>query len=301
MHKTALPLCLLPAILITGCIDADTDIIINKDGSGTITETVLMEKQSAKSLAGMMAGMRETLGNKNKQSAEPVTWWKKEDIEKRASKMGEGVSLQSVEPYETDTGIGYKATFAFKDVNKIRLEPDPNSHAPEQPEQNQHDGNSTSPTQRDADDVATSTTPEEETICFTFTAGNPARLSINMPNPKPSSEQSQPSPSESQTAQQEESNPFVSGMMGAMGQMFKGMRVKSTLTVQGEIVQTNAAYRDGSSITLMEIDFEKLLSDAKLMEKFIQNENSFSKNLSLFKDNPGVKFDPNNPITIEFR
>jgi hypothetical protein len=300
MQKHLLPLAALPVALLTACIDAGTHIHINKDGSGTITETVLMEKQAAKSISGMMQSMSETLGGQKDKTLDSNFWWKKEDIEKRVPHMGEGVTLKSLEPCETDTGSGYKATFAFTDINKVSIHPDPNTRAPEQqcqvedPADTQDTEQTT--TGQPAPEATNNPSPDDN-ITFNFTPGSPAKLTINMPKTKDAEKTCI-----TEQAQNEEANPFTAGMIGAMSQMFKGMRAKSTITVEGNIVQTNATYRDGDTITLMEIDFDKLLSDTKVMEKIMQNqEGSFGENMALLKDNPNVKYDQNNPITIEFR
>ena len=46
----------------------------------------------------------------------------KEDLERTAARMGEGVRLVSSEPVKGDAGFeGTKAIFAFDDINKIQV------------------------------------------------------------------------------------------------------------------------------------------------------------------------------------
>ena len=49
--------------------------------------------------------------------------------------------------------------------------------------------------------------------------------------------------------------------MMMMQQMFKDMKISLAVEVAGRIVETNAEYRDGSRVTLMEMDFNKVLAE----------------------------------------
>ena len=49
--------------------------------------------------------------------------------------------------------------------------------------------------------------------------------------------------------------------MAMMKMMMRGLFVDVALTVNGHIIKSNAPYVDGSRVTLLQLDFDKLLAD----------------------------------------
>jgi len=48
-------------------------------------------------------------------------------------------------------------------------------------------------------------------------------------------------------------------------QMFKGLHMGMAINVEGKVVKTNSQYVEGSKVTLMDIDFDPLLSDERAL------------------------------------
>ena len=99
---------LVLALFASSCIEQDNVIRVNKDGSGTITQTMLLS-------AEVLAMAAQGGGDPTADMAD------KEKAASLAAKMGEGVTVESVEPYEKDGRKGAKMVFAFKDINTVKF------------------------------------------------------------------------------------------------------------------------------------------------------------------------------------
>ena len=58
-----------------------------------------------------------------------------------------------------------------------------------------------------------------------------------------------------------------------MRQMFKGMHVAVEVEVEGEIIETNAGFREGSRVTLMDIQFDQILADPERFKRLASARN----------------------------
>ncbi|MCK7522007.1 MAG: hypothetical protein MZV64_32170 [Ignavibacteriales bacterium] len=86
-----------------------------------------------------------------------------------------------------------------------------------------------------------------------------------------------------------------------MIKVMKDMRAKIEIKIDGKITNTNATHVDGNTITLFDIDFGKLISDADKLEQFKKfNPDSFEEVKKLVKDIPGIKVELNKEVFIEF-
>ena len=193
-------------------------------------------------------------------------------LKKETASMGEGVTFISAKKVSTATGEGYTAVYAFTDINKLKVNPDPSSAAPKmiQDAQKKHG--------------------EKEVIDFRFTKGSPAELVIVQSEPKLGKKNGEkkhkPSPTETQM----------------MTQFFKDMKISIAVEVAGTITETNATNREGSRVTLMEMDFNKLLADPKKFEELIQNQpETLEEGKKILKGVPGVKIEMNQQVSIKFK
>ncbi|GAH89673.1 unnamed protein product, partial [marine sediment metagenome] len=72
--------------------------------------------------------------------------------------------------------------------------------------------------------------------------------------------------------------------------------------VEGRIVDTNATYRDGSKITIMEMDFGRLLEDEGTFQRLLTvNPQSIEETKKLAKGSPGIKVEPADEVQVRFR
>jgi len=253
----------LATLLLSGCLDIETLVRVRPDGSGQIEERFLMGAQ----LSALGAMQEEQSGQGGKSQLFDRT-----ELEKRAHQMGPGVTLASVEPLTVGERQGYHAIFSFTDISKVRLNQNPGDHAP-------------------AGGGMQGEGPVEELMTFEFHPGSPAELVIHSGmkgNAEGTSAQGGAMPAG------DDANAEMA--LGMMREMFKEMRIAIAVEVEGQIIDTNATHRDGSRITLTEMDFGKLLENPERFKKFAQaNPQTLEESKKLLKGLEGFKieFEPN--------
>ena len=104
----------LATFSLTACLNSTTLVKVKPDGSGTVEQTTLVNMAALKGAVGAQGGG---------PSAPSMS---KEELERTASQMGEGVRLVSSEPVKGYAGWeGTKAIFAFDDINKVQVSEGP--------------------------------------------------------------------------------------------------------------------------------------------------------------------------------
>ncbi len=277
-------------LLLTGCYQVKLLVKLNPNGSGTIEEELLMSKSTIEEMGAMMGQMmegmvgEETAKPEVSKTEDPYGMFDEAKLKELAVKMGEGVTYVSGSRIQTEQFDGYKAVYSFMDINKLKVNQNFSEKMPSQfssMAEGQGEGGS-----------------EEEQVTFNFTKGNPAKLVIRQPEErydeegKVSSEEVEEQP---EGAQSDMVMPF-------MQNLFKDMKITMEIEVQGNITQTNATYVEGSRVTLMDLDFGKLMEAPGGLEKFSQSQpNNMEDAKQLLKDLPGVKVELNKEIVIQFR
>jgi hypothetical protein len=261
---------LLLTLALMGCFESIVLLRLDKDGSGTIEETVVISDafmELMKSFGGEEEGEEE--------EEDPIN---EQELMDKAASMGEGVRYVYAMPVKTDRGSGYKAIYSFSDINDVRI--------------NQNPGENVSPPPTGGEEEA----PVEEWLQFNFSGGRTPTLEIIYPRDiEEEMEQEEPAEGEMDM----DSNPE---MMEMMRELYRDMRFRIAVEVNGEIVETNASYVDGSTVTLMDIDFAKILEDEeKFKELMNANPETVEEMKELVKDNPGIKVEIEEAIRIRFR
>ena len=183
-------------------------------------------------------------------------------LKQQAAKMGEGVTFVSAKPIKADGKQGFTATFAFADISKMQVSQMPDMG----------DGGG-----------------KKDDIGFQFAKGSPSVLTIKMPPAKKNEAAGAPDQDNDQ-------------MMAMMKEMFKDMRISFAVDVQGAIQQTNASHRDGQKVTLLDMEFAKVMSDPAKFKAFTKvKDPNTAEAKALLKTIPGVKIETENPVTIRFQ
>ena len=282
---------------LTGCIQVDTIIKVKPDGSGTVEETFLMNKEFIKQMQDMMEQMVGQMGVKPPEGQEGGKGFDILDegkLRKKADLMGSGVTYVSAKRVNTGWGEGYHAVYSFRDINNLKVNQNPGESVPDSPGTASQEG-----------------TGSEEYVLFQFTKGSPATLTIRMPQEKATKE-TKPPPREHKKEEvddaevpddPEDADEAEAAMqMEQMKAMFKDMKIGMAVEVEGSIVKTDAAYREGSRITLMEMDFSQLVNNQKKLEKLSESEpETVEQAKELMKDIPGVKIEFNEKVKVSFK
>ncbi len=106
------------ACILTGCIQADAQIVLNNDGSGKIIITELITQKGIDQIKQLSA-------NGSIPRIDVASYFKdanKDDTTAELSRISYGISCDSVNTFIPEAGgLGRKSVFGFNDINKVRL------------------------------------------------------------------------------------------------------------------------------------------------------------------------------------
>jgi hypothetical protein len=256
------------------CIQMESRILVKPDGSGTVEERFLMRKEFVHAMQEM--GKAAEAAGEKKDEPSPTSLYDEEKLKAKAAEMGEGVTFVAGRKIELEKYEGYTVTYAFKDINTLRIN------------QNPHEN-----TAGVSGEV--SQLPAKEYMTFDFKPGHPCLLTLKSP------QKEAPTPTEERPSGSEE-EPVAEEMPPEVKELFEGMRMAMLLEIQGSIVETNATHVDGTRITLMELDFGKLLEDPKALKVLIEaQKKSLESAKEVIKDLPGIKVDLNKEVLVKFQ
>jgi len=262
-------LLLVSSLCLIGCFEFDILVKVNRDGSGTVEQTVLMNKATVR----QMQEFAENFDSKNKKGFSLID---KRKLIKDAASMGKGVYFMYAKPISEEDREGYIAYYSFKDINALKINQNPSEKAPLP-----SNGESKSP---------------DELFTFSFHRGNQPVLTIRQPEVTFSPDSTPDDLEELPSADDDSSG------MEMMMEMMKGLRVSIAAEVKGTILKTNATYVDANRVTLMEMDFEQLIRNRdKLYAISKQKPKTMEEAKQIFKDIPGIKFETAKEITIQFK
>lgn len=267
---------LLVSCGLAGCFQIDQVVTVSPDGSGTLEETIMISRKIAESMAAFTDGMGEQLGVDKKDNPSPKeqSFFKDDEIKKRAEGFGSDVRFVSMQRITNKQFEGYRAVFSFRDINKLRLD----------------QGNAGMQKQKGQ---GSDTTPKGTE--FIFTPGKTARLVVKQQKKDESATVTAPEaavPAKEGSAEE----------LAMVRQMFEGLRISTKLVIKGTVIDSNATHRNGSTITLAEIDFSKLLDKPELLAKMAELQpGDQSAAMEMFKKLPGMKVEMNDELRVSFR
>jgi hypothetical protein len=254
---------------LTGCLQMEQVVKLKPDGSGTVEETVVISKAGIAAMEQMIGAFA---GDKKKDGAGAMPdLFDEPKLKAAASKMGDGVTFVSANKIDNEQGKGFTAIYAFTDVNKLKLDQNPGEALP------------------DAGKGKPPGSSKKEPITFHFDKGSPNQVTLKMPTPEFKPKKEQPAGMEDMAMQM-------------MQQMFKDMHVSIAVEVEGTITETNAEYRDGSRVTLMDMDFNKVIANPEKFKALAKaNPQSLQEAKTLLKGLDGVKIETSPEVNIKFQ
>lgn len=249
------------AFLLSGCIQLDLLVKVKKDGTGMLYETVLFDTALLEDLIGRMPGQAKHL---------PKPWEVNEgELKSQAPKKGSGVKYVSAKPVTKGSWKGYTATYSFDDVGQLRVDPDPGQHAPKGPGQ---------PPPKKA-----------EPMRFKFQKGKTAKLTVLLPRDDEAQKKKPPK-------ELDPNDPSFEMMRS----MLKDMSIDIAVELEGKVVSSNASFRKGNRVTLLALDFNKLIDDADKLSTVL-NAQSFEQSAKAFNSVKGMQIEPKKRVTAAFR
>jgi hypothetical protein len=267
MRRPVLALIAVVAVTCTGCLRSSTVIELKPDGSGTILQETGLTPDAMAMIKGFAAQ------NQSAGASSGVSDLFTEDQARKAAETM-GVTFVSGEPFKTSTLEGYRSRFAFDDITKVKVNMDqttasmsPNSGGTRQPP-----------------------------FSFAFDKGAASSLlTIQMPEQGPGGQKLLPGLGAGGAGTTDVQKAQAAQAMAMMKMMLKGLFVDVTLNVNGRILKSNAPYVDGSRVTLMQVDFDKLLADEAAMKRL-----EAASDLKSLANIPGLKVVSEPKLTIEF-
>jgi hypothetical protein len=231
------------AVCSAGCFTSDSVIVVQGDGTGTVTNTILLKSSTMELIKNFQPSME---GGKDKADATtgPKDIFSEAKMREATANMGEGVTFQSMQPVKKDGWEGVSVVYAFKDISKLKY--------------NMRSESAVAPGEM-------SSSPELMTFRFApAAAAAPAKLTIGMPIEKALKERSKTSG----PMPKMDDSPMSKAMLEQFKTMFEGLKASVTVEVGGPIVKTNADYVSGSKVTLLAIDFNQMMASGADFEMF---------------------------------
>ena len=259
------------ALVLPGCLQHETTIRLNKDGSGTITERTTLGAQMLAMLEQFSA-----LGG-DAAAKDPVAdMFSAEKAKAKAATMGEGVTFEKSIPIADGGNRGAATTYRFADINTLRISPGENLK-------------DLSPMAAQAPAM-----PRPKPVTFTL-AGD--TLSIIQPEPEKPAAPAPDAPAG--PVPDLAGNPEMEAMMK---QMLGDMKMSFRLILPGGIAETDATYRDGETLTLMEMEMTKLLEKPDTLKKLAgADQSNPAAAMELMKGLDGVKMESKPKVTVKLR
>jgi len=267
MKKILTLFALMMAFALTSCIEHHVVIVLNKDGSGTITEETTLGAQA-------VAMMEQMAGLGGEDAADPLADMADEAKAKtKATSMGEGVSVKKVENIDEGGRKGGRVVYAFKDINTVKYKfGDAVTEM----------GDGMKPPGGDV--------PEEKPMTFVYKDGV-----LKMANP----DAGEDGPKSGEEAEEEEMD--EQSLMMAK-QMMGDMKMSLKLELPGGIAETNASHVDGNTVTFMEMEMAKLLEDPEKFKAFAKAKpESPAEMQEALKGIEGVKIEGNKEVTVKLK
>jgi hypothetical protein len=251
---------------------------VKADGTGTIEQTNLANKQ----MLGMAAGMAKSAAQEAGADASKTPsldnigdLFDEARIREQASTFGEGVRFVSSEPLTQDGLTGVKAVFAFEDVRLLNLS----------------NGRS-----------ATGGAAPQLRFDLQRAADGGSTLRIRLPEgarPAAPPDAAATTPPATTPPRQE----IPPEALAMVRNMFKGARLTVGVEVDGAIVTTDAPSREGSRVTVFGLDFEQLLSDPAKFAALqgMKPGADFATVRKALEGVPGVVMPATPTVSVEFR
>lgn len=254
----------------TSCIEHHVSIVLNKDGSGTITEETTIGAEA-------VAMMQQMSAMGGAEAGDPLADMVDEAKAKaKAAGMGEGVTLSKVEKVDANGRQGGRVVYAFKDINTVKYRF--GDAVTEMGDGMKPPG---------ADDGGDQS---DQPITFSYKDGV---LTLANPNVEEKAE--------ADTATNGAEELDEQSLMMAK-QMMGDMKMTMKLELPGGIEKTNASYVDGNTVTFMEMDMGKLLEDPAKFKAFAAAKpESPAEMQKALKGIDGVKIEANKEVSITLK
>ena len=267
------------AVTLSSCLEVNETVNLKKDGSGTIVEETILGAQ----MSGMMQQMAALGGD------QAPDMFGEDAAKKRAEKFGKGVTVAKVEKINADGKTGARVTFNFTDINTVSIDMSDSASG------------LSDMAPPGAADEAKKEAGETKPITFSFKDGELTIINPQAKKPEVPAVEKDAAPEDTDEAAAD-AGPEAEQMKAMAMGMMKDMKMTAKIVVESGIAETNATHHEGNTVTLMEMDFGKLMADPKVAAKMqnldLQNPASLQEDL---KNIPGIKGEEKEKVTIKLK
>jgi len=270
---------------LPGCLQNEVTVHVQSDGSGTVVEETVLGAQ----MSAMLGGMGGMMGPDGQAAKNPVDEMaSKEKAKEKAAEMGEGVTVEKIEKIDEDGRKGVRITYAFKDINKLKLSLNSGAKAMEGMGDNMP-----------GKEAAKDEKGEGDPVRFKLDGG---KLTILMPQPDEAAKAKKPEGADEaakKVGEEMKRDPQAEAMMKAV---FAEMKMAVRVVVEPGIKKTDATYVDGKTITLMEMNFGEIMQNEKGMAVLDKLQGKSPEEVAeLLKGMKGVKLVTQEKIKVKMK
>ena len=243
-------------IVCSGCFHMTTVLKVNGDGAGTIDHSMVFTNAALVQLRQLAA-----FAGARGQNFDPLSEQQARDM---ASVIGEGVTFVSSRPIVTAGGQGRESTYAFADVNQLKISTQPATPG----------------------GVKAPGLGESETVAFSLTheAGGTAVLHIHVPEPNWIGSIGTLS---------------ASGQLATIKTLLGGARILLAVEPAGPLVRTSSPYVEGQRVALLEVDLDEILKDETFLAR-LSAAKTQEEVADIVRRAAGLKINLDREITVEF-
>jgi hypothetical protein len=258
---------------LTGCFELEQTIRIRPDGSGTIEERRITF-DAAHAVQDQFIRKHFPLpnskptGDSSRFAKDLAEFQVSDDFHKlKAAEFGNEVRFVSAEPISTERGSGYRATYSFDHISKIKL-PVGDSVGTKQP----------------------------EPISFEFDRQRPGELVVLIPLRDMLERFAQSSMGEGKA-----SEPFDKDFRQALESALKGAKSRCVLIPEGKITSTDASHREGGVIILSESEWDKIADNRPLIDfLFDRKPKTIEQAYVFYSRAPGQRYELKPRVTVKW-
>ncbi len=269
-HRFATAALAVLTLALSGCFQLHTLLRLNADGSGTIEETVLLQ--------GFLAAMMQEADSTGTGLIDLA------HFQARADSLGEGVRFLRVDSLEEGGSIGYRAVYAFDDINTVRYVSDEDALG--------------TGAQNDEAGPKGIDTP----LRFAY---EPGALTILRERERAAAD-ARPLDS-TEVALKADSIRVQMEQGGAMARAFlEGARLAITVELPGPITETNARYAEDGTVTLADVDMASIIDlmiedpEAAARMQLAETDADRQAAFERLGAQPGFRVEPEDEVTVRF-
>ncbi len=256
-------LALFAALLLPGCLQNETTITLKKDGSGTLVETTTLGPQVLAMLDQFAALAGPDAGNPLDEA------FSEAKAKARAKAMGEGVAFVKSERVNHGHNEGARVTYTFADISKLKVSPADAM-------------NDISPA------GAQGKKPKQKPVTFAYAD---SKLTVTMPEP----DMTEANPDGAAAEQTPEMEQMMKKMLG-------DMTVALKIVAASGIAETDATYRDGDTVTLIDMEMAKILEKPEVLKKLMSaDQKDPAATMAVLKGVDGVKMETKPKIEVTLK